>query len=43
MRYMPTRVAFSPEGWAGGHRIYLLRGEDRSGGRNRYAPLPDLY
>jgi len=38
MRYMPADVVHHPKG---GHRIYLVRGEDRTGGRNEYAPIPD--
>jgi chlorinating enzyme len=43
MRYMPAHVVFHPDDWARGHRhkIYLLRGQDRTGGRNEYAPVPD--
>lgn len=37
MRYMPADVVHTP---ARGHRIYLLRGRDRTGGRNEYSPLP---
>ncbi|HTE17382.1 MAG TPA: phytanoyl-CoA dioxygenase family protein [Armatimonadota bacterium] len=39
MRYMPAHVYHEPKG---SHRIYLLRGQDRTGGRNVYAPVPDL-
>jgi phytanoyl-CoA dioxygenase PhyH len=34
MRYIPAHVVHTP---ARGHRIYLLRGQDRTGGRNCYA------
>ena len=41
MRYMPASAVFDPEdNWSRGHRIYLVRGRDRSGGRNRYAEVP---
>lgn len=41
MRYMPATVRhIPPEG--GTHRIYLVRGEDRTGGFNRYTPLPEF-
>ncbi|HEY3283461.1 MAG TPA: phytanoyl-CoA dioxygenase family protein [Armatimonadota bacterium] len=40
MRYMPADVAFTPSDWASGHRIYLLRGQDRTGGRNQYTAVP---
>jgi chlorinating enzyme len=43
MRYMPSYVVHSGRG--GGlpdsHHIYLLRGEDRSGGKNIYTPIPN--
>jgi ectoine hydroxylase-related dioxygenase (phytanoyl-CoA dioxygenase family) len=39
MRYMPADVVHTP---AGGHQIYLVRGEDRTGGRNVYAPVPGV-
>jgi chlorinating enzyme len=40
MRYMPAHVVLnSTTDWSG-HRIYLLRGEDRTGGHNHYAPVP---
>ena len=43
MRYCPARVrhAETSDG-PGGHRIYLLRGQDRSGGHNRYTPVPAI-
>lgn len=38
MRYMPAHVYHTdPER----HHIYLLRGEDRTGGRNVYTPVPE--
>lgn len=40
MRYMPANVALRREGWNKSHRIYLLRGEDRTGGQNEYTPVP---
>ena len=42
MRYMPANVALHREGWNSDHRIYLLRGEDRTGGKNEYTPLPEF-
>jgi chlorinating enzyme len=43
MRYMPAHVVHTQKG--GGlphtHRIYLVRGQDRAGGRNHYAPIPE--
>ena len=41
MRYMPANVVHSATGWSKDHKIYLLRGEDRTGGRNNYAPVPE--
>ncbi len=41
MRYMPASVVHdAPEGST--HRIYLVRGEDKTEGRNTYTPLPDF-
>ena len=40
MRYMPANVILHREGWNKEHRIYLLRGEDRTGGKNEYTPVP---
>lgn len=40
MRYMPANVVLHREGWNKDHRIYLLRGEDRTGGKNEYTPVP---
>lgn len=39
MRYMPASVVHHPKG---NHRVYLLRGQDRTGGRNVYSPIPDV-
>lgn len=43
MRYMPANVIHTLPG--GGlpntHKIYLVRGEDRTDGRNEYAPIPE--
>lgn len=38
MRYMPADVVHNDR--SGRHRIYLLRGEDRTGGRNIYTSVP---
>ena len=40
MRYMPADVVLHREGWNKEHHIYLLRGEDRSDGKNDYTPVP---
>ncbi len=44
MRYMPADVVHTAKG--GGlpdtHKIYLVRGEDRTGGRSRYTSLPQV-
>ena len=40
MRYMPASVVHHAQGWSRDHKIYLLRGEDRTGGRNHYTPVP---
>jgi hypothetical protein len=44
MRYMPADVVHTGKG--GGlpntHRIYLVRGQDRTGGRNDYTPIPGM-
>jgi len=40
MRYMPASVVFEPGDWSSKHHIYLVRGEDRTGGRNEYTPVP---
>lgn len=42
MRYMPADVVFRASDWAARHRIYLLRGQDRTGGLNTYTPVPDF-
>ena len=42
MRYMPANVVYREEGWTlRDHNIYLLRGEDRTDGKNRYTPVPE--
>lgn len=41
MRYMPAYVVHQATGWSEKHKIYLVRGEDKTGGRNKYAPLPE--
>jgi len=41
MRYMPAYVRYNP-GFLGEHHIYLLRGQDRTGGHNVYTPVPDF-
>lgn len=41
MRYMPADVVNDPAPNST-HRIYLVRGEDKTGGRNQYAPLPNI-
>ncbi|MGC8783913.1 MAG: phytanoyl-CoA dioxygenase family protein [Armatimonadota bacterium] len=40
MRYMPAYVVHKDT--SSGHRIYLLRGKDRTGGKNIYTPVPEL-
>lgn len=42
MRYMPATVRCHDPMLAPAHRIYLLRGEDRSSGFNSYTPVPDI-
>ncbi|HZP82569.1 MAG TPA: phytanoyl-CoA dioxygenase family protein [Chthonomonadaceae bacterium] len=42
MRYMPANVRLFREGWNQDHKIYLVRGKDRSGGHNDYAPIPEF-
>ena len=42
MRYMPANVVFQPGDWARSHRIYLVRGQDRTNGANTYTPIPDF-
>lgn len=43
MRYMPAHVAFAQPGdWKRSHHIYLVRGEDKTGGQNEYTPVPDF-
>lgn len=43
MRYMPANVVHTGEGGGipSSHRVYLLRGRDRTGGLTAYAPVPD--
>jgi chlorinating enzyme len=42
MRYMPAHVALRPvDEWIKNHKIYLVRGRDRTNGQNQYAPLPE--
>jgi chlorinating enzyme len=43
MRYMPANVVYREEGWSlHDHKIYLMRGQDRTGGRNNYSPIPEF-
>jgi chlorinating enzyme len=42
MRYMPANAKLFQEGGNQGHKIYLARGEDRSGGHNAYTPIPEF-
>ena len=43
MRYMPAHVVYDEQGWSlRDHHIYLLRGQDRTGGKNRYTPVPAI-
>jgi chlorinating enzyme len=43
MRYMPANVVYREEGWTlRDHKIYLVRGQDRTDGKNRYAPIPEF-
>jgi len=39
MRYMPANNVFNHKNT--GFKIYLLRGQDRTGGKNDYAPVPE--
>jgi chlorinating enzyme len=42
MRYMPAHVVFQPGEWRHRpHRVYLFRGQDRTGGRTSYTPVPE--
>ena len=42
MRYMPAHVVLEPRpDEMNGHKIYLLRGEDRTGGKSIYTPVPE--
>ena len=40
MRYIPASAVLQWEGWNRSHHIYLLRGQDRTGGSNNYTPIP---
>ena len=40
MRYMPAHVVH--EAGDSGHRVYLLRGQDRTYGRTVYSPVPNM-
>ena len=40
MRYIPADVRWNDPRLKRDHRIYLLRGEDKTGGFNKYTPLP---
>ena len=40
MRYMPAHVVHRPRPGANSHAIYLLRGEDRTGGESVYTSVP---
>ena len=40
MRYMPSHVVFHPRDSKDKHRVYLVRGEDRTGGQTLYSPVP---
>jgi hypothetical protein len=42
MRYMPADVVLHRESLNHQHRIYLLRGKDRTGGKNDYTPVPGV-
>ncbi len=42
MRYMPSHVAFKPCGPEDRHKVYLVRGVDRSGGKTSYSEPPAL-
>ena len=42
MRYMPANVVHEGRpGETNGHKIYLLRGKDRTDGKNVYTPVPE--
>ena len=41
MRYMPADVRCNDHDSGRNHHIYLLRGEDQTGGFNTYTPVPD--
>lgn len=40
MRYMPASNVFTPLGPHDQHRVFLVRGQDRSGGRTPYSEIP---
>ncbi|MCA9417101.1 MAG: phytanoyl-CoA dioxygenase family protein [Candidatus Omnitrophica bacterium] len=40
MRYMPSHVVFRPNSPDDTHKVYLARGEDRTGGRTIYSEQP---
>jgi hypothetical protein len=41
MRYMPASVEYHPDpNWP--HRIYLVRGQDRTNGHNQYTPISEF-
>ena len=41
MRYMPSNVRFHGANWRRTHSIYLVRGQDRTDGYNKYASIPN--
>lgn len=43
MRYMPANVRFHGANWQRTHDIYLVQGQDRTDGYNRYAPVPNPH
>lgn len=42
MRYMPAHVVFRPNGPKDLHRVYLVRGEDRTRGQTVYTDIPQV-
>jgi ectoine hydroxylase-related dioxygenase (phytanoyl-CoA dioxygenase family) len=42
MRYMPAYVRMHQQSGNSIHKIYLLRGQDRTGGQNNYSPVPEV-
>ncbi len=40
MRYMPSHVVFRPVGPRDTHKVYLVRGVDRTGGKTSYSEIP---